>query len=225
MIDPTQQLKHALAAMDLAFAPLGGPSNFVGGCTHCYIPADLESLAGPVHQVLDELVVSVAHKTPDHWDDFPHLYRRLTPRIIRLLTANELDHSLVASRLLAAGWQAWPAPERTALDGFWRAWWRSALHIHPGTGHVCDVLEVLAVTSGTLAPWLDMWARTRTRAADLHLADALEHWLIEDELANLRLGFYEELHASPQLLPWLLSLEPGRISAAQQSAVEQLTYG
>ncbi|MER5888089.1 hypothetical protein ABT160_30080 [Streptomyces sp. NPDC001941] len=81
------------------------------------------------------------------------------------------------------------------------------------------------LTTGTLTPWLEAWAKTRTEAADLHLADALQCWLIEGELADLRLGFYEELHATPELLPWLLSLEPGRIGAAQLIAVEHLAYG
>ncbi|MFF1482238.1 hypothetical protein ACFVYD_32595 [Streptomyces sp. NPDC058301] len=224
MTDPHQKLQDALDALDAAFAPHAEPSVPVGGCTHCYTDADLEALAGPVQQVPEDLIYSVAHKTPDHWDDFPGLYRRLTPRIVRLLTADRLDHALVASRLLAADWRNWPAPERTALDRVWQAWWRAALHTHPSTGHIADILEILAVITGTPAPWLAVWAQTRTKASDLHLSDALDRWLIEGELADLHLGFYDELHATPALLPWLLSLEEDRIGAAQLIEVERIAY-
>ncbi|MFI6475931.1 hypothetical protein ACIBL5_37550 [Streptomyces sp. NPDC050516] len=86
------------------------------------------------------------------WDDFPGLYRRLTPRIVRLLTADRFDHAMIASRLLAAGWGTWPAPERIAVERVRHAWWRSALHAHPGTGYITHILETLSVTAGTLAP-------------------------------------------------------------------------
>ncbi|WP_406510481.1 hypothetical protein [Streptomyces sp. NBC_00212] len=219
MIDPQQRFHDSLDVLDAAFAPLSEPSVPVGGCTHCYTDADLEALAGPVHQVPDELIFSVAHETPDHWDDFPGLYRRLTPRIVRLLTAGRFDHAMIASRLLAAGWGAWPAPERIAVERVRHAWWRSALHAHPSTGHITHVLETLSVTAGTLAPWLAAWAETRTEASDLHLSDALDHWLCEGELADLRLGFYDELHATPELLPWLLPLEVGCIGAVHAGGV------
>ncbi|WP_405655812.1 hypothetical protein [Streptomyces sp. RK9] len=222
MIDPHQQFHDALDALDTAFAPLAELSVSVGGCTYCYSAADLEALAGPVPRVSDELISCVAHEAFNHWDDFPGLYRRLTPRIVRLLTADELDHSLVASRLLTADWQNWPAPERTALERLWHAWWRSALHTHPGIGHVTDILGVLSTTEGTSVPWLAIWAETRTEASDLHLRDALDRWLIEDDLADLHLGFYDELHVTPELLPWLLSLDDGRIGAAQLIEVERI---
>ncbi|PKV89994.1 hypothetical protein [Streptomyces sp. TLI_146] len=223
MTNPQQQLQDALEALDVAFAPLSGLPFSVGGCTHCYTEADLEVLGGAVHRVPDQLLFSVALKTPDHWDNFPGLYRRLMPRIVHLLIADQLDHGLVASRLLAAGWRNWSAPEHIALDEVWHAWWRSVLHSHPITGHITDILEALAVTTGTLAPWLALWAETRTEAADLHLSDALDYWLIEDELADLHLGFYDELHATPQLLPWLLSLEDGRINATQLLEVQRIS--
>ncbi|MFD5425193.1 hypothetical protein [Streptomyces sp. NPDC127084] len=225
MTDPHQRLQDALDVLDATFAPLAESPVRVGGCTYCYPEADLETLAGPVHEVPDQLVSSFAHETPDHWDDFRGLYRRLAPRIIRLLIADELDHSLVASRLRAAGWRDWPTPERTAMEETWHAWWRSVLHTHPSTGHITDVLETLSVTAGSLAPWLAIWAESRTETADLHLGDALDHWLIEGELADLHLGFYEETHATPELLPWLLSLEDGRLGAAQLREVERIAYG
>jgi hypothetical protein len=73
-------------------------------------------------------------------------------------------------------------------------------------------------------PWLAVWAETRCEAADRHLADAIDGWLFEGELADLQLGFYDELHASPQLVTWPLSLEGGRIGAAHLFAVERIAY-
>ncbi|MDX2598492.1 hypothetical protein PV379_46530 [Streptomyces caniscabiei] len=222
---PQQRLQDALGTLDAVFAPLGKSSVPVGGCTHCFTEAELHVLAGPVREVPDELVYSVTHKVPDHWDDFPALYRRLTPRIVRLLVADRLDHGLVASRLLTAGWREWPVTERRALEEVWYPWWRSVLHAHPSVGHVTDVLETLAATTGTLAPWLAVWAGTRTEAADLHLGDALDRWLVEDGLADLRLGFYGETHATPELLPWLLSLEEDRVGAGRLREIERIAYG
>ncbi|MFE3770050.1 hypothetical protein [Streptomyces sp. NPDC059122] len=224
MTDPHQQLQDALDALDAAFAPRTELPVSVGGCTCCYGREALEALAGPVHRIPDNLIPCVAHEVPSHWDDFPGLYRKLAPRIVRLLIADQLLHKSVASQFLAARWREWTATERTALENVWQAWWRSFLHSHPGTGDVTRVIETLATITGTLAPWLAIWARTRTRAADLHLGDALDRWLIEDELADLHFGFYNEVHATPELLSWLLSLEDGRIDAAQLMGIERIAY-
>jgi hypothetical protein len=45
------------------------------------------------------------------------------------------------------------------------------------------------------------------------------------QLADLLLGFYDELHATPELLPWLLSLRGNRIDAARILAVESIAHG
>lgn len=84
------------------------------------------------------------------------------------------------------------------------------------------MLETISVSTGTLASWLDIWAETRTEAADKHLRQAVHGWLLKGELADLNLGFYDELHATPELLPWLLNTAEGRIDAAQFSEVERI---
>ena len=224
MTGPRQQLQDALNALDAAFAPLSGRPFTVGGCTRCYARADLDALAGPVDRVPEDLIPHVAAEAIDHWDDFPALYRRMTPRIVRLLATGRLhvDHGLVASRLLAAGWRDWAPAEREALENAWHAWWRSALHQYPGTSPVTSVLETISVSTGTLEPWLDIWASTRTDAADKHLRDAVHRWLRRGELADLYLGFYDELHATPELVPWLRATAQGRIGAAQFAEVQRL---
>jgi hypothetical protein len=226
MTHPYRRLQHGLDALDAVFAPLSEQPLTVGGCTHCYGHADLKALGGPVHRVPDDLIASVAVEVPSHWDDFPALYRRMTPRIVRILVTGRLyvDHGLVASRLVAAGWRDWSVPEREALKEVWHAWWRSALCEYPGAEPVTGVLETVSVSTGVLSPWLADWAETRTEAADRHLCDALDDWLVEWQLADLRFGFYDELHATPELLPWLLSLEDGRIGAAHLLEVERIAY-
>ncbi|GGX44825.1 hypothetical protein [Streptomyces noursei] len=84
-------------------------------------------------------------------------------------------------------------------------------------------METLGVITGTLAPWLTARAQTRTEAADRHLRDALDQWLVQGELADLHFGFYKEAHATPELLPWLSSLEDGRIDADQLVEVERIS--
>jgi len=120
---PRQQLQDALNALDTAFAPLSGRPFTVGGCTHCYARADLDALAGPVDRVPEDLIPHVAAEVIDHWDDFPALYRRMTPRIVRPLTTGRLhiDHGLVASRLLTAGWRNWVRVEHEAPEQAWHA--------------------------------------------------------------------------------------------------------
>lgn len=84
------------------------------------------------------------------------------------------------------------------------------------------MLETISVSSGALGPWLDIWAGTRTEAADKHLRDATHRWLLSGKLADLYLGFYDELHATPELLPWLLNTAEGRIGAAHFTDVERI---
>jgi hypothetical protein len=218
------RLQDALDALDAAFAPFSARPFTLSGCTYCYAPADMAALAGPVDRVSEDLISSVAAKEAGHWDDFSGLYRRMTPRIVRLLATGRLhvDHGLVASQLVKAGWRDWTTPERKALESVWHAWWRSALHEYPGTEPVTGVLEAISVSTGTLLPGLAVWAGTRTEAADRHLRDTLDGWLFEAKLDDLRFGFYGEFHATPDLPAWLLSLEDGRMDAARLAEVERI---
>ncbi|MGI5170986.1 hypothetical protein ACQEU3_42210 [Spirillospora sp. CA-253888] len=224
MSNPHQQFHNALTVLETVFAPVSEQPFPVSGCLHCYREADIEALSGPISKVHEDLLCSAAGKSAEHWDDFSEFYQRLTPRTIRLLVAGRLHlgHDLIASRLREARWCEWPQDRREALENVWHAWWRSVLHEQTEDQRVTDVLELLSVSTGSLTPWLEIWSRTRTPAADQRLNEALAHWLSEWGLADLHLGFYGELHATPELLAWLLSLEPGRLSAARRAEIEDV---
>lgn len=94
-----QQLLTALDALDRAFA---SEEPFpVGGCTYCYGEEGLAELSRPLHLIPDDMVSAAAGEVPSHWDDFPRLYRRLVPRIIRPLVAGQFHVSEGASTLIA----------------------------------------------------------------------------------------------------------------------------
>ncbi|MEV4560529.1 hypothetical protein AB0K51_26525 [Kitasatospora sp. NPDC049285] len=216
MTTAQQRLHHALDALDRTARP--GPR--VDGCTHCFTPAQLGALAGPPALLPNGLLHSAAAKHPTHWGDFPTLYRRLAPRVLRQLTTGrlDLDGSLVGARLYAANWREWPSADlvQAVLD----AWWDTTLDHYPARPSAPETFETLTAASGSPTPWLHTWSATPTPAADTHLADTLTTWLSDGELPDLRLGFYSDLPVGPELLAWLLTLPPSRIRDDQRQLLE-----
>ncbi|MFD4012495.1 hypothetical protein ACFWRX_07015 [Streptomyces albidoflavus] len=207
-MDPVQQqLTAALDALDLAFAD--EEPFTAGGCTYCYGEENFAELSGPPHLVSEDMVSTVAFEVPDHWDDFPRLYRRLTPRILRAAATDTLhvDVEVIPSRLLRAAWTTWPPAQAAALRDFWPTWWRATLHTHPDAAPISarEVLSVITVATGTLRPWLDIWTSIWTASADAHLAEFVDDVLVESEITDLEMGFYGEYHATAELMDWLLT--------------------
>ncbi|PJT47703.1 hypothetical protein CWI85_26580 [Streptomyces albidoflavus] len=207
-MDPAQQqLTAALDALDLAFAD--EEPFTAGGCTYCYGEENFAELSGPPHLVSEDMVSTVAFEVPDHWDDFPRLYRRLTPRILRAAATDTLhvDVEVIPSRLLRAAWTTWPPAQAAALRDFWPTWWRATLHTHPDAAPISarEVLSVITVATGTLRPWLDIWTSIWTASADAHLAEFVDDVLVESEITDLEMGFYGEYHATAELMDWLLT--------------------
>ncbi|MFE3047071.1 hypothetical protein ACFXIY_08465 [Streptomyces albidoflavus] len=207
-MDPAQQqLTAALDALDLAFTD--EEPFTAGGCTYCYGEENFAELSGPPHLVSEDMVSAVAFEVPDHWDDFPRLYRRLTPRILRAAATDTLhvDVEVIPSRLLRAAWTTWPPAQAAALRDFWPTWWRATLHTHPDAAPISarEVLSVITVATGTLRPWLDIWTSIWTASADAHLAEFVDDVLVESEITDLEMGFYGEYHATAELMDWLLT--------------------
>ena len=164
-------------------------------------------LSGAVELIPEDLVSAVSSEVADHWDDFPRLYRRLTPRIVRGVVTGRLhtDEGLIATRLVEAAWTTWDAAQVEAVRGVWEAWWRNVLDTHPATHRPRNVLGLVTASTGELRPWLEVWNATRTPAADAHLADFLDDVLFEYQITDLHMGFHDEYHATPELLDWLLN--------------------
>ncbi|MEU6120428.1 hypothetical protein [Streptomyces sp. NPDC047123] len=205
MSDARHQLTLALDDLDRAFA-VEEPFP-VWGCTYCYGEENFADLSGPLHLIPDDMVSAVAGEVPDHWGDFARLYRRLVPRIVRSVVTGQsyVDEELIASRLLQANWATWDAPLVRALNDVWIAWWQATLHTHPSPVPVRSTLSLITVATGGVRPWLDTWTATRCPAADAHLADFVDDVLFEFEITDLHMGFYDEYHAAPELLDWLLT--------------------
>lgn len=215
MLHPQQQLMTALDALDRSFA---GEEPFpVEGCTYCYGEQNFAELSGPLHLISDDMVSSVAMEVPSHWNDFPRLFRRLTPRIIRPVVTGRfhVDENLIASRLLAAAWTTWDEPLADAVRDVWYSWWGATLHTHPSPVPIRETLSLITVATNTLQPWLDMWTATRTPAADAHMADLIDDVLFEFEITDLSMGFYNEYHATEELLGWLLTDVRDRVDDAR----------
>lgn len=224
-MDPAQQqLIAALDALDQAF--VDAEPFTAGGCTYCYGEEHFAELSGPPHLVSEGMVSAVAFEVPDHWGDFPRLYRRLTPRILRAAATGRLHVGAIASRLLQAAWTTWPVAQAEALRAFWPTWWRATLHTHPeaAPAPARDVLSVITVATGTLRPWLDIWTSTWTASADAHLAEFVDDVLFEGEITDLRMGFHEEYHATAELLPWLLTDIRDRIAEPRLDDPDYLDF-
>lgn len=222
LTDPFQQLQSALDLLDEQFS---SPEPFtLRGCTHCYGEKDFEVLSGPVDLVPDDLVVATLLEVPSHWSDFAGLFRRMTPRILRAAVMEELHvfPDVLATRILEAGWQQWPAPQRDAVTGLWHAWLRAILHQYPSSVPASAALEVIAAVTGTLKPWLDIWSDTLTPAADRHLADLVDRWNSEWGMEDLRLGAMDEFHATPELTAWLQGAVWNRLGRTQQDELSRM---
>lgn len=218
----SQPLPTVLDALDRAFA---SEEPFrVTGCLYCYGEQGLSQLSGPLRRISDDLVSSVAAETPGHWDDFPRLYRRLVPRIIRPVVTglSGIDEELVASRLVQAGWTTWDAPLTEALRDVWDAWWQTALRTHPGPVPIRTALAVVTVATGGLSPWLDTWTGIRTTAADAQLTDLIDDVMSESDVTDLSMGFYGEYHATAELVDWLLTDVRDRVAGARPDVLERL---
>ncbi|MFD8599215.1 hypothetical protein ACFV1L_29840 [Kitasatospora sp. NPDC059646] len=219
MTTAQQRLHHALDALDSAGTARPGPP--VHGCEHCWTAEEFTLLAGPPALLPDRLLQSAAAKSADLWDDFPALYRRLTPVVLRKLTTGRsiVEGWVVGTRLATAGWRDWPEAE--LIGDVLDAWWAATLDRPAPSPGVLETLETAAVATGTITPWLRAWADTATRTADRHLADAVDGWL-HDRLTDLRFGLHGELEVGSELTAWLLALPTERIGADRRKSLECL---
>ncbi|WAL73991.1 hypothetical protein OU787_22310 [Kitasatospora sp. YST-16] len=212
------ELLDALARVDAVFAPYAARPFALDGCGYCYTAADLALLAGPPALVPDRLLHEAATEVPDHWSDFPGLYRRLLPRVLRRVALDGAgpDPATVASRLLAAGWGGWP--ERPAVERFLRAWWERLVE-RPSERRPTEALELLVPLTGSPVPWLERW----TAHPDERLSRTVDRWL--ERRLEVRSGLHDEAGAAPaELAQVLLALGPDFLGAHRLREVERIAW-
>jgi hypothetical protein len=200
-----------------AFAHVRRPAR-VSGCPHCVDDdEDGPLLDGPLRSLAPADLSRYAFKALSTWGDEDD-FRYFTPRLIECAAADRLftDPQIVFGKLAVAGWQDWPAGERTAVEGFLASWWAGTLDHHPATPDVGVVLSCLGRTGVDLDPYLDHWGRLESVAAIRHLRDfALweVHWTGLPSLADTYWAQDGDGHR--QVIAWLTG---GRAADAVEAA-------
>ncbi|MGE9695038.1 hypothetical protein [Streptomyces sp. NRRL F-5630] len=216
-------LLSALDALDSAFA--AEPAFPVTGCTYCWADEHFAELSGPLAAISEETILGAAMEVSDHWSDFPRLYRRLTPLFVRravLGGEHGVPADVVACRLRQAGCLEWAPGLTDALWAVGVAWWRAVLHGEAGDACTEEVLSVLTVASGTVRPWLGIWAATRTPCADALLAQYIDH--LPYSLSDLGDGWWDGPRHDPrrEVAAWLLRDVRDRLGGLAPDVVRAL---
>lgn len=218
-------IEPLLAELTAAFE--GAPRFEVEVCSQCYSEADQAELNGPLAAISEDLVSSVAAEVPDHWTEPEKLYRWMTPRIAASMVTDRLhvDPTLVAARLLDAGFASWPPRERDALLNVGEWWWRHSLSRMPDMrnhSHITDVLGFLAQISGHVEPWLATWTAMPPGPADHQMHELCAFWLPELHAGSLEVGWYGGFDIAEPIRAWLLDQAEPRLSRLGGAAGREL---
>lgn len=162
------------------------------GCPHCR--GDVST----AHPDLFALSLRLGNTVGTHED----LKSFLPALLAELVRSDELDETIVLGRL--DGWRAWPEDEQEAVEGFLLAGWRALLRHYPARlGSFSDAADFLLAVQpayATPAIFLRTWEETRTRAANRHLADTVEHWVHSGrELSPLVVAWLHRPHIRTRL--------------------------
>lgn len=109
-------------------------------------------------------------------------------------------------------WQEWPTEQAAAIWELLHAWWAHALTDQEPVVPAYEVLAFCTEASGTLTPWLDIWATSTYPLADRRLAETATHWewdLLSDELPWHT--YYDEAEKVAELSAWLVRHAPDRL--------------
>ncbi|MFD3454187.1 hypothetical protein ACFWVC_18675 [Streptomyces sp. NPDC058691] len=179
--DPYSMWRLALAKVDRIFASPPGFDRPVAGCTYCASESDFRLLGGDPSAVPDDVLQYVVREVVDHWDadQYPILWRRLMPRILRHWgREGGTDPSGELARLARYGARLvdWPVAERAAVEQAFRALLTLALTDGRSPSDIRDLVEGLANATGGLEPWLDHLAGLSGPAADAGLVRLAVGW-------------------------------------------------
>lgn len=164
--------------------------------------------------------------SPD-WDDHPAVLRRILPQLTYSLVKGWIEPIIgmeaVGHSLAFGEWQHWPAEQTAAVREFLHSWWAYSLTTPEVAVPAYEVLTLCAEASGTLTPWLDVWASLSDPVADRRLTETVAYWgpdLLGDELPWLTQQ--DERARCAELTAWLARHAPARLRAA--GAPEQLLH-
>ncbi|GAB3074389.1 hypothetical protein GCM10027186_32540 [Micromonospora schwarzwaldensis] len=160
----------------------------MAACEHCVDPADVDHFRRtPLHALTPDQLGSYL-SNPGTWGDgseLPHL----VPRLLTAYAAGEMtDQSWpdTLARRIAGHWADWTPAERSAVEDFLRAWWRSTLTSWPSDHPAEDILDAVAALDLDLGPYLADFAELPGQTPSRHLAEVVR-WSAPDERSRREL--------------------------------------
>ncbi|GAB2811769.1 hypothetical protein GCM10027176_15340 [Actinoallomurus bryophytorum] len=197
---------EAVEGLYAAFGHVRRPAR-VPGCPHCVAPQeDRPLLDGPVRSLPADALARYAAKAISTWGGAEE-FRYFLPRLLECAAADAFgypDPAIVFGKVAAAGWHAWPAGERAAIEAFLTAWWADTLERHPADPDAGTVLCCLGAARADLTPFLDHWGGLPDAGAVRHLREFVLYgveWTRGPRLAD---AFWDRGSvAHRQVLTWL----------------------
>ncbi|PWR14202.1 hypothetical protein DKT69_17520 [Micromonospora sicca] len=147
-------------------------------CDHCVDPAEVELFrCTPLRDLApDQLGTYLSN--PGTWGDgteLPHLVPRLLEGYAIGEMADWWSPETVACRI-EQRWRDWSPAERSAVEEFFRAWWRWTLTSCPATNPAWDLLEAVASLGLDVGGYLADFAELSGEEPARHLAEVLDSW-------------------------------------------------
>ncbi|MFD6281542.1 hypothetical protein ACFWFI_39160 [Streptomyces sp. NPDC060209] len=161
------------------------------------------------------------------WSDHGAVLRRILPQFAAALVDGQVeplfDMGDVGQSFARGRWQRWHVGQAAAVEEFLHAWWADSLTAPDAAVPAPDVFALCAEASGTVAPWLGVWAGTAHPTADRRLVEAVGRW--EYDLLGDELPWYAWEHDEKrvgELSTWLAVHAPARL--ASQGASEEMHH-
>jgi hypothetical protein len=174
-VEETSELRAAIEDLYVAFAsyPLRDDTN---PCACCHSPEEEKHLhSASLRKLSTEHLQQYATDALLVWGSEPD-FKHFLPRIFELEVANGwefVDPEVVFNKLHHGEWRYWPEIEQQAIEKFFAALWACILDGQPHheygweiEGWLCGIAQAVS----NLSPYLEAWAGTQTKNANLNLA-------------------------------------------------------
>ncbi|MET7807363.1 hypothetical protein [Micromonospora chersina] len=221
MVPP--DLERATERLYAAFAHHRMPSDMTA-CDHCVDPADVDLFRRTPLRALSPNQLGTYLSNHGTWGDgteLPHL----APRLLEAYAGGEMADwwwpEFVAERIHAR-WRDRSPAERSAVEDFFRAWWRWTLTSWPSTNPAWDLLTAVATLGLDLGSYLADFTELTGEVPARHLAEVVDSWswggptsLAEDADRVVRRWLAD---GTPARLLW-----EAAVAAAASPAADELT--